>query len=98
MKCWTLVVNRYISIAAAWVVSEKRFFDSVGKSWHGLLEAAAVPGRTEEIRWHHNIVGHVLCMKQTSALPRAMATKRRSPDLQRAAQVPTTKDMLQTVE
>ena len=42
----------------------------------------------------HSTVSHVLCMKQRRALPEAKTTKRRSPDLQRAPQLPTTIDIL----
>ena len=42
----------------------------------------------------HNTVSHVLCMKQRRTLPGAKTTKRRSPDLQRAPQLPTTIDIL----
>ena len=42
----------------------------------------------------HNTVSHVLCMKQRRALPGAKTTKRWSPDLQRAPQLPTTIDIL----
>jgi hypothetical protein len=54
------------------------------------------PGLLPSWGWQqtHSTVSHVLCMKQRRALPGAKTTKRRSPDLQRAPQLPRTIEIL----